>query len=198
LTTVVIGLALLLGWMIGYAGWRKAASLRTEPAPNQASSKVIPDSSVELPPQLPKESPKRPRPTKGAATPPAPGGLVVYQNGKIVFEMPPGETTASKVRLAGGPGPVRLGPEVAARYLLRRVEAAYPVDTQGSQALGPVTLEIEVGKDGSVSQAALIRGDPSLASAAIAAARQWQFRPYAPDGTPMDFSTQITVNFSAK
>jgi TonB family protein len=123
---------------------------------------------------------------------------VVYRNGKIVFEIPPSETTASKVQLARGPGPARLPAEVAATYLLRKVEAVYPFDVQNGQSLGPVILEIQVGKDGNVSQATLISGDLSLVPAAIAAARQWQYKPYAPDGAAMDFSTQVTVNFSAR
>lgn len=199
LTAVVIGLALLLGWMVGYAGWRKATASKVGVAQPVADSRA-PSNDGAAPPSPPVKAAAK-KSDKNSTTTVAPGGLVVYENGKVIFEMPPGETAASRVKLAGGSSgsaPVRLAPEVAETYLLRRVEAVYPAEAQSSQAVGPVTLEIRVDETGAVVQATVVSGDSSLASAAITAVRQWKYQPYAPEGAAMKFSTRATVNFSAK
>ena len=210
LTAIVIGLALLLGWMVGYAGWQRATAAEDNfpAARSTVSTNEVPSPSVrDEPPSVVPAPGKKSKTASIAARKmsvddaPAPGGLVVYRNGKVVFEMTPAETAAEKLKPAGGgdgPPPMTLSPEVAETYLLRRVEAEYPAAAQSSQALGPVVLAVQVGKDGSVHQATLVSGDPVLVPAAVAAVRQWKYQPYAPEGTPMDFSTQVTVNFNAK
>jgi len=93
---------------------------------------------------------------------------------------------------------MHIAPEVAATYLLHRVEPQYPAAAEQAQALGPVILEVQIGKDGSVRQADVVSGDPLLAPAALAAVRRWKYQPYAPDGTPVEFATQVTVNFKGQ
>jgi TonB family protein len=209
LTAIVIGLALLLGWMVGYAGWQRATtSPENFPAARStASTPEAPSPAVQDRPPVASAPVKKAKTAAIAARKssvddaPAPGGLVVYRNGKVVFEMTPAETAAAKLKPAGGgdgPHLMTLSPEVAETYLLRRVEAEYPAAAQSSQALGPVVLAVQVGKDGSVQQASLVSGDPVLVPAAVAAVRQWKYQPYAPEGIPMDFSTQVSVNFNAK
>ncbi|MBV9607960.1 MAG: energy transducer TonB [Acidobacteria bacterium] len=41
----------------------------------------------------------------------------------------------------------------------------------------------------------MISGSPLLISAAVDAVRQWQFKPYALNGAPIEVETQVTVNF---
>lgn len=202
LTAVVIALALLLGWMVGYAGWQRAVASRTS-APTLPARRPSQDASAQPVAAIPKEQAKlAPKPVQAKATSEGstPGGLVVTQNGKVIFEMPPEETAASTVKAAGGADGSNtrtLAPEVAETYLLRRIEPEYPESAKQAQALGPVILELRVGKDGAVRQANLVSGDALLVPSAVAAVRQWKYQPYSPDGNPKEFLTRVTVNFKA-
>ncbi len=204
LTAVVIALALLLGWMVGYSGWQRAvASKSTADAKPPAKSA----SSAEKPavvPVIPAKEKVKPPVSAARAKPgndgPVTGGLVVTQNGKVIFEMPPDQTAASTVKAAGGADSghtMTLAPEVAETYVLQRVEPEYPEAALQSQALGPVVLEIRVAKDGTVKQADLVSGDALLVPAAVAAVRQWKYQPYESDGNPQEFLTRVSINFKA-
>ncbi len=203
LTAVVIALALLLGWMVGYSGWQRAMAsrARVQPQPPVSDSASAPARSPAVP-----ENPGKGKPAssstraKAVNDARAPGGLVVTQNGKVIFEMPSDQTAASTIKAAGGAdrgNTMTLAPEVADTYVLRRVEPEYPEAAKQSQALGPVILEIRVAKDGTVKQANLVSGDALLVPAAVTAVRQWKYQPYAPDGNPQEFLTRVTVNFKA-
>ena len=58
-------------------------------------------------------------------------------------------------------------------------------------------IEATIDKEGNVTNLKSLRGDPVLARAALEAVRQWRYKPYYLDGTPVDIQTQITVNFKA-
>jgi TonB family protein len=206
LTAIVIGLALLLGWMVGYSGWQRARApqvIATVQRPVQSQGPAAAPSkaaSVAEPRAKEKAAPPPAAKTSSSDSAPPPGGLVVYRNGKVVFQMPPEPTAASTVKTAGrsDANPVDLSPEVAATYLRYKVEPEYPAEAKPAEALGPVVVEVHVGKDGAVQQAELVSGDPLLAGAALAAVRQWKYQPYSPDGAPMDFSTKVKVNFKGQ
>jgi len=48
---------------------------------------------------------------------------------------------------------------------------------------------------GKIEQAQVISGSPLLSAAALQAIRQWKYRPYVLNGTPIEVETEITVNF---
>jgi TonB family protein len=206
LTAVVIALALLLGWMVGYAGWQRAMGGRSMPAvaavspPSSANAQAAGSKPTAAPATVGKDKKQTTSARPKAESDTSAGGLVVYQNGKIIFQQPPEESAASTVKTAGGADSANLmsiAPDVADTYLLNRIEPAYPEAAKQSQALGPVILEIRVGKDGAVQQANLVSGDSLLVPAAVAAVRQWKYQPYSPNGNPQDFLTRVTVNFQA-
>ena len=60
---------------------------------------------------------------------------------------------------------------------------------------GTVLIAMEIGTDGAVCDLALISGHPLLAPAAIDAVRQWKYRPYLLNGTPVEIETQAQMNF---
>jgi len=90
--------------------------------------------------------------------------------------------------------PVTLTEESARALLVRSVEPVYPRDA-GVRAQGPVVLQALIGKDGSVEDLKIIRGYFVLSRAAIAAVRQWHFKPYVSNGRAVHVQTIITVNF---
>ncbi len=60
-----------------------------------------------------------------------------------------------------------------------RIGAAYPAAAMQARPSGPVVIRIGAQPNGTVSEAVPMSGDPLLVPAAIAAARQWTFKPYA-------------------
>lgn len=57
-------------------------------------------------------------------------------------------------------------------------------------------LQAVIGKDGTVQNLRVITGHPMLTEAAIAAVRQWLYRPYYLNGEAVEVDTQINVNFT--
>jgi TonB family protein len=110
------------------------------------------------------------------------GTLFVYEDGKEIFRMPSASgnnpATASK-------------PE-----LLSRVEPEYPAQALAQHIQGSVLVHVQVGSDGRVQQVKVASGDPLLAEAAVAAVRQWRFKPYISNGRPTETEAQITLRFT--
>ncbi len=87
-------------------------------------------------------------------------------------------------------------PEETSRYLVEhRVEPEYPAQALAKRLEGAVVLQVWVTKEGSVQDVKLIRGNFGLGRAAVDAVRQWRFKPYGPNGKPVDFQTIVTVSF---
>jgi TonB family protein len=57
-----------------------------------------------------------------------------------------------------------------------------------------VVIQAIVGTDGKVKQARILRGNPTLAPAALQTVRQLSFNPYAPNGTAVEFETEVVVS----
>jgi TonB family protein len=58
----------------------------------------------------------------------------------------------------------------------------------------PVVIQAIVGTDGKVKKAKVVQGNPKLAPAALETVRQLSFTPYAPNGTAVEFETQVVVS----
>ncbi len=79
--------------------------------------------------------------------------------------------------------------------LERRVNPTYPSQALSTRLQGSVVLRAMIAEDGSVHDLKVVSGQPVLARAAADAVRQWRYRPYRLDGTPVRMQTQITVDF---
>lgn len=75
------------------------------------------------------------------------------------------------------------------------MDPEYPVQAQEQRLEGSVVLQVWVGMDGSVQDLKLMKGYIVLGKAAVDAVRQWRFKPYGPNGKPIDYQTSVTVNF---
>jgi len=120
-----------------------------------------------------------------------PGSLLVYENGKEVFRMSP----TSKADGVQPAGLVEVSPEMAEGSLVHRVEPDYPEEARRQQMQGAVVLEVRTGRDGAVEEAKVLSGEPLLADAAMAAVKQWRFRPRTVEGEPVEMQTKVTLNF---
>ena len=209
LTVAVIAVALFLGWMMGYvrrprgsvATKAKAAANATTQAvqanlPQDAASTAsaaVPDqptsSSAAAAPAASQQSVSQQSGTSGVPT----GGLVVYENGKVIYRAPSQNSSHSAKDTSSGP--VNVPSRVADEYLMLRVEPDYPESAREQHIEGPVVLEALVGKDGTVEKLSTVSGDSQLATAAANAVRQWRFKPFLRNGSPDEFQTRITVDF---
>ena len=88
-----------------------------------------------------------------------------------------------------------VGGPVSAPVLIRRVE---PVVSEGARrgiAAGtPVVIVAVISKDGEVTLPRIVRSNPALDAAVLAAVRQWRYRPALKDGKPVAAYLTITVN----
>jgi protein TonB len=86
-------------------------------------------------------------------------------------------------------------PELAERALLTdQPPLAYPANAAGKQ--GTVTLQVLIGRDGTVQDAKFLQGSLAFARAAIDNVRQWKFKPYSMNGRPVSVETTLTLKFA--
>ena len=79
--------------------------------------------------------------------------------------------------------------------LIHRVEPVYPLIAKQAGIQGTVIVRALIGRAGEIEQAQVVSGPVLLGPAAVAAIRQWKYRPYVLNGSPIEVETQITVNF---
>ena len=93
--------------------------------------------------------------------------------------------------------PVQLTEGAARELSVHTVDAVYPREAMPQKLRGTVVLQAVIGWDGTVQDVKIVRGYFLLARAAVAALKQWRFRPYNFNNAPVSFKTQITMNFSS-
>ena len=84
---------------------------------------------------------------------------------------------------------------VMAGSLIHRVDPQYPEIAKTIHLSGTVHLRAIIATDGRVQNLEVLSGNPILANAAVAAVRQWRYRPTLLSGTAVEVETFITVNF---
>jgi protein TonB len=94
--------------------------------------------------------------------------------------------------------PVRIGGQISAPELLRRVEPVYPDIAVIAKVTGTVILEAVVATDGSVQTVKVLRPVKFLDQAAIDAVKQWRYKPLVLNGIPTPFVLTVTLTFSIR
>jgi periplasmic protein TonB len=84
---------------------------------------------------------------------------------------------------------------VSQGLLIKKTSPSYPPVALRMRIEGPVQLLATVSKKGDISAVKILSGDPNLAHAAVDAVKQWKYKPYLLDGSPVEMQTQITVKF---
>ena len=163
-------------------------------------------------------TPPPPPSAEGAAV--QPGGLAIYDHGKLIYGTPIADSDAPsvkdealksmpvKARLSAkmdAPGSLaresskqpyaHLNPDAADALLTTRVEPEYPDAARRAHIQGTVMVDTVVGSDGKVLEANAVNGSPQLMDAATAAVRQWRYKPHVVDGKKVPFRTQVPVTF---
>jgi TonB family protein len=193
LVVLVIAAALALGLAIG---WRRAAE-STKHAGQAISTAPVADSS--------NSGPTVPTPSQNGVTAvpieastgsvavstttvpmakpePPPGGLIVTQNGKVVYR----SSSDGRQPAAG---------QQIERRLIHSVEPEYPAEATARHVQGTVVLDVQVLGDGEVGAIAIVSGDSVLAQSAMDAVKQWRYQPESVDGQGVQRQTRVTVRF---
>ncbi|MFZ0318198.1 MAG: TonB family protein [Candidatus Sulfotelmatobacter sp.] len=221
---IIVAVALLMGAAFAmHMGWLKAGGQRRvgnpaaaasvssapttppiKPATEPARAEIKAPESVTLTNAPKKFTTAQSEPGKNPQVPE--GGLRVYENGKEIFRMPPSEPVATGTSALqndastdGAAKPenvVELPPTVAEGSLVRRVEPEYPEEALLRHVQGPVLLDVHIGEEGAVREIKVVKGPPLLAEAAMAAVRQWRFKPYTVNGRAVEMETRITLTFT--
>jgi TonB family protein len=223
---LVIGLAIPLLMLIGFdVGWHRVRTPGTVHAP-QAQQVAEPQPQARGPAAVSiSASPASPSPAKVIASKPSAldgvssrGGLVIYQNGKVVYrefaslpgkkaDSPQGQSVADdaatgKASLPGVQGyvpeqaSISVASGITGGRLLKSVRPQYPTDAIVNKREGAVVLHGTVGPDGVMKDLKVVSGDPLLTHAAVEAVQQWQYEPYSRNGKPVDMPIDITIDFN--
>ncbi|MFZ0802193.1 MAG: energy transducer TonB [Terriglobales bacterium] len=123
-----------------------------------------------------------------------PGGVPGGQMGGVIGGII--NSTPVAVPRVATPQRIRVSQGVTQGMIIRRVQPSYPPLARQARIQGPVVLQAEIGKDGSIQNLRLISGHPMLAPAAIEAIKQWKYKPYILNGEPVEVETTITFNFT--
>jgi TonB family protein len=94
------------------------------------------------------------------------------------------------------PDGVSLSEGVAQELLLNQVQPVYPPVARNARITGTVVLKAQISETGEVVSLSLISGHPLLAPAAMDAVKQWKYRPYLLNGSPVEVNTEVRVNFA--
>jgi TonB family protein len=100
-------------------------------------------------------------------------------------ELPPASTQS-----------VRVGGNVQASNLIKKVTPVYPPDAKAARIQGMVRFTANIGKDGSVTSLEVVSGHPLLVQSAQDAVMQWMYKPLLLNGDPVAVVTQIDVNYT--
>jgi protein TonB len=178
------------------------------PAPSQPI-KVVPTVTTFTPPSKPPERIPDPttvvsKPVVSAVSQGVPGGVPGGQVGGV-----PGGTTRGDDPPPPPPPPPKPTPEptpvpkkitvsggVLQGSAIRRVQPPYPPIAKAARASGAVQVQVTIGEDGRVIDAAVVSGHPLLRDAALQAARQWAFKPTELSGVPVKVQGVLTFNFT--
>ena len=93
-------------------------------------------------------------------------------------------------------GRIRVGNVLGTGRLVRQPRPIYPKEARRNHIEGVVELTALITKTGDVRDIVIIRGDPLLAPAALAAVRQWRYAPAILNSEPVEVRTTIDVNFT--
>lgn len=77
--------------------------------------------------------------------------------------------------------------------LIDQPAPAYPASAKGQQ--GTVTLQVLIGRDGTVQDAKFLQGSLLFARSAIDAVKRWKFKPYIINTRPVSVQTVLTLKF---
>ncbi|HVB07509.1 MAG TPA: energy transducer TonB [Candidatus Acidoferrales bacterium] len=107
-------------------------------------------------------------------------------NDASMIPRPAGPTRPQMIRRSEG---------VQSGMLVYRIDPRYPRLAVSARISGTVELRAIIGRDGRVRSVQVLSGNPLLTHAAVAAVREWRYRPTLLNGAAVEVETLITVRF---
>jgi TonB family protein len=93
--------------------------------------------------------------------------------------------------------PAAIPSDVIANSLVNHIAPVYPETHKKSHVAGQVVLRVMISREGQVrTLKVLSTPNADLGFAALAAVRQWTYRPYLRNGEPVEVDTKIIVSFN--
>jgi periplasmic protein TonB len=157
--------------------------------------------SISIPavPRAPQETQKPPADDPDAVVGGIPGGVVGGVPGGMVGGVLAGSYRTPVLASASVPAPIQrvhIPTRIAEANLIHDVPPKYPAAAGRARIEGTVELMAVIGKDGSVQDVHVESGLPVLAQAAVDAVKQWRYKPYLLNGSPVEVESRITINFT--
>jgi periplasmic protein TonB len=125
-----------------------------------------------------------------------PGGIAGGSAGGVLGGIIGGAGSGMPPPPKSAPSRIRVGGNVQAASLVRKVDPIYPPIAKTAHISGTVVLHAIIGKDGSVQNLEYVNGPPLLMKSAMDAIKQWRYKPTMLNGEPVEVDTTISVVFS--
>ncbi|MGZ4733253.1 MAG: energy transducer TonB [Terriglobales bacterium] len=127
-----------------------------------------------------------------------PGGIPGGQLGGVIGGIVSATSNLSAVPkfIPVTPQRVRISQGVTKGLLIHKQEPVYPTLARAARVQGDVVLSAVIDVNGQIQNLQLMSGHPMLVPAAIAAVKQWRYKPYLLNGQPVEVETTITVIFT--
>jgi len=139
-----------------------------------------------------------PMPASGGVVGGVPGGIPGGQMGGVIGSVISATSSLAAVPkfVPATPQRVRISAGVTKGLLIQRIEPPYPTLARAARVQGDVVLSAVIDSNGHITNLLLVSGHPMLVPAAIAAVKQWRYKPYLLNGQPVEVETTITVIFT--
>jgi protein TonB len=124
------------------------------------------------------------------------GGVIGGIIGSVPTAAPPPPPAKKEEPKPVTPQRIRVGGNVQAANLVRKVTPTYPPLAKQARVQGTVRFQAIIGKDGTIQNLQLVSGHPLLVPSATEAVKQWLYKPTLLNGEPVEVITQIDVNFT--
>jgi TonB family protein len=111
-----------------------------------------------------------------------------------------GDGAAPPAASPGEPQRIRVGGNVQAVKLVRKVDPKYPPGCKAEAIQGSVVMRAVISREGDVLNLEVLNQivDPRLVESAVDAVEQWKYQPTLLNGSPVEVVTEIDVNFVLK
>jgi protein TonB len=180
------------------------AAAEVQPVVRQIQTDMLNNGALRTPTNIPqkiqmiKEEAPPPMPASGGVVGGVPGGIPGGQNGGVIGSVISATSSLAAVPkfVPATPQRIRISAGVTKGLLIQRIELPYPTLARAARVQGDVGLSAVIDTNGHITNLQLVSSHPMLVPAAIAAVKQWRYKPYLLNGQPVEVETTITVIFT--
>ncbi|MFZ0860657.1 MAG: energy transducer TonB [Candidatus Sulfotelmatobacter sp.] len=171
----------------------------------QVQTDVLSTGALRTPTRIPQkvqmikeEEAPPPMPAGGGVVGGVPGGIPGGQLGGVIGSVISSASSLAAVPkfIPATPQRIRISAGVTKGLLIQRIEPTYPPLARSARVQGDVVLSAIIDTNGHITNLQLVSGHPMLVPSAIAAVKQWRYKPYLLNGQPVEVETTITVIFT--